>query len=244
MITQLEELSLNAWPALQTLLYDGWVLRFSNGYTRRANSINPLYPSSLGLDEKLHFCEDFYRGRNLPVVFKITDQSLPGELDQYLEEVGYAEEAATSVQTLALNTFNQKPASNLILWEDLQDEWLEAFCRMSPGVASQQPTLRQMLLNILPAHCFAALRVDGSIVACGLAVAQSGAMGLFDIVTDSALRQRGYGRQVLTGLLAWGKARQTHSAYLQVMLNNAPALSLYSKMGFLEKYQYWYRVKP
>jgi len=29
-----------------------------------------------------------------------------------------------------------------------------------------------------------------------------------------------------------------------VMLNNAPALHLYSKIGFVEKYQYWYRTKP
>ena len=239
----IEELSLNAWPALQTLQYDGWVLRFANGYTRRANSINPLYPSDLGVDEKLHFCEAFYRGRSLPVVFKITDQSLPAELDQYLDEVGYAKEAGTSVQTLDLGTFDQKPAANLIFWEDVQDEWLEAFCRMSPGVGAHTPTLRQMLLNILPRRCFAAVRVDGRIIACGLGVAQSGCVGIFDIVTDSAFRLRGFGRQVVSGLLTWGKANQADAAYLQVMLNNTPALNLYSTLGFAEQYQYWYRVK-
>ena len=244
MTQNIEELSLNAWPALQTVLYDGWVLRFSNGYTRRANSINPLYPSGLGLDEKLHFCEDFYRARGLPVVFKITDRSQPDDLDQYLSEVGYVKEAATSVQTLDLGLFIDQPAPGLMLSQSLQDEWLEAFCRMSPGVGSHQATLRQMLLNILPAHCFAAVRLDGLIVACGLGVAQSGMVGLFDIVTDSAQRRHGYARQVVSGLLAWGKANQAQNAYLQVMLNNTPALNLYSKMGFSEKYQYWYRVKP
>lgn len=40
---QYEELQMNALPSLQTILYDGWVLRFAKGYTNRANSVNPIY---------------------------------------------------------------------------------------------------------------------------------------------------------------------------------------------------------
>ena len=71
-----------------------------------------------------------------------------------------------------------------------------------------------------------------------------GYIGLFDIVTDPAFRNRGYGRRVVKNLLAWGRQNDAEKAYLQVMLNNAPALHLYSKIGFTEAYQYWYRIKP
>jgi len=38
----LEERAFNAWPALQTVLVDGWAFRWANGYTKRANSANAL----------------------------------------------------------------------------------------------------------------------------------------------------------------------------------------------------------
>lgn len=44
-ILRFEELALNALPAILTEFYDGWILRYSNGYTFRGNSINPLYKS-------------------------------------------------------------------------------------------------------------------------------------------------------------------------------------------------------
>ena len=71
-IRRLEELSLNAWPSLETILYDGWALRFAAGYTRRANSVHPLYPSLDDDEEKARLCLRLYRDRGLPAVFKLT----------------------------------------------------------------------------------------------------------------------------------------------------------------------------
>ena len=44
---RLEEVAMNAWPALQQMLFDGWILRFAQGYTKRANSVHPLFESHL-----------------------------------------------------------------------------------------------------------------------------------------------------------------------------------------------------
>ena len=51
---RVEEAALNAWPALQQILYDGWILRFSQGYTKRANSVNPIFQSSIDLETKIN----------------------------------------------------------------------------------------------------------------------------------------------------------------------------------------------
>ena len=42
-----EELQSNAFPALQTVMYDGWSVRFGGGFTYRVNDANPMYPERL-----------------------------------------------------------------------------------------------------------------------------------------------------------------------------------------------------
>jgi hypothetical protein len=69
---RIEESSLGAWPALLDSDFDGWRLRFADGYTRRANSITPLSPSRLALEDKIAACECLYAERGLPAIFRLT----------------------------------------------------------------------------------------------------------------------------------------------------------------------------
>jgi N-acetylglutamate synthase len=243
LITSIEELSLNAWPSLQTVVYDGWILRFADGYTKRANSVNPLYSCSLDIDEKINFAEATYQKRNLPTVFKMTSAVFPADLDETLHARGYQMNSPTSVQTVDLNTVNLQNILEAEFKVDLSDAWLENYCRMNAVPFVHTKTLQKMLLNIVPDRCFAAIKADNRIVACSLGVVQSGYVGLFDIVTDPKFRNRGYGQQIVKSILDWGKRHNAQTGYLQVMLDNVPALNLYAKLGFVEQYQYWYRVK-
>jgi GNAT superfamily N-acetyltransferase len=287
MITHYEELAMNAWPALQTLLYDGWMLRFASGYTRRSNSIAPLYPSTLPVDEKIRFCEAFYRERGLEVIFKLTSACQPADLDTLLESKGYLMDATTSFQVLDLRGWHiSEPGANLaganlaganlaganlaganlasanlaganlaganlaganlagaILESDLTPAWLSAYCRMSQVADKHLPVLEQMLRVIVPTHCFARINAGDETIACGLGVLQDGNVGLFDIVVDSGYRRRGNGEKLVRSILDWAAGLGAHSSYLQVMLNNPPALRLYARLGYREIYRYWYRVK-
>ena len=241
MITHSEELSLNAWPSLQTLLVGGWVLRFANGYTKRANSINPLFASTGDVEERIRFCEEVYRRNNLPVVFKMTSAVHPGTLDALLADRGYEVDSPTCVQTMDLGD-NALPL-NADLDVTLTDEWLADFCRLSGISDERKATFWQMLANVVLQKCFAALRQSDQTIACGLAVLQGEYIGFYDIVTDKPFRNQGYGKELMRRLFAWGRRNGARKAYLQVMLNNAPALHLYAQLGFREVYQYWYRIK-
>ena len=149
MIRTIEELSMNAWPAIRTVLYDGWVLRFAQGYTRRANSINPLYPTRLELDEKLAFCEQLYRGEGLSVIYKLTQAMEPASLDEALAGKGYLLDASTSVQTLDLTETGERSTAGISFSPALTDAWLASYTSLAGIAAQQQPALHQILLGIL-----------------------------------------------------------------------------------------------
>jgi GNAT superfamily N-acetyltransferase len=243
MIRTLEELAANAWPSLQTMLYDGWVLRFAEGYTRRANSVHPLYPGGLDVDGKIAACERLYQSWGLTVVFKMTPAAQPEHLDDLLAARGYTVDARTSVQVLDLNGLDKAPVPTTQLAESLSDEWLDAFGRMSRLNDERKAIARRLLSNLLLTFRCASIRHQDQIAACGLGVCQDRHVGLYDIVVDENLRRQGLGKRLVLDLLAWAKRGGAQTAYLQVMSNNEPALRLYAGLGFREAYQYWYRVK-
>jgi len=243
LIGLLEELSLNAWPSLRTVHYDGWALRFANGYTRRANSINPVFGSTLNVDEKIRYCETLFEMRGLRPVFKMTPRVYPDDLDAILKKKWYEEEAPTSVQMLDLNGLDMPTLETAVISETLAEQWLNAYCVLNRVQERHISTLKQILENIVPRRCFVMLLVDGEPVSVGMGVADRGYIGLFDIVTDEQRRGRGLGTQLMLHLLHWGQANGAARAYLQVMVENTAAQRLYWKLGFREVYQYWYRVK-
>ena len=239
----IEELSLNHWQPLSTLLYDGWLLRFAKGYTKRANSVNPIHYSTFDLNQKIEECEKIYSNNDLRTTFKITPFVKPANLDDILEEKGYSPIDYTSVQTLDLEGVPEPTLLSVKLEENMNLEWLDHFCRLNHVEEKHRGTMMQMLSNIPTKKCFISLYNQEQVVACGLGVIEREYIGLYDIVTDMICRNQGFGKQLILNLLKWGKENGAKYSYLAVLLNNNPALRLYSKIGFSEVYSYWYRVK-
>lgn len=240
----LEELQANHWPALQTMLLDGWLLRFADGYSKRANSIQPLFPSSLDAEHKIAMCERIYTDRQLRPVFKIAPCVQPADLDDLLERKGYALVDIASVQCMPLADVKEPSIRTAAIDETVTGEWLDHYCRLSGSNDRQRATMRQMFANIRTKAAFVTLYHEGQAVACGIGVVERGYIGLWDIITGVQYRKRGFGEQLLLNLLAWGRQNGAQHGYLVVVADNAPALKLYAKLGFREAYRHWYRVHP
>lgn len=244
---RIEEASLNAWPAMQQILLDGWILRFSKGFTKRSNSIIPLYPasqnafnsSSDALLDKIRYCENLYAREQLQTVFRLTSfNHHPSALDQVLHGRGYRAAETSLVLTHAHLTAEVTEQVEFINLE----QWLAAYCALT-GMTEPARTLHSLILKGIAGECgFGVLYQDGLPSACGLAVVERELVGLFDVFTSPSRRNQGIGTAMVSGLLSWGAARGAQRAYLQVVAGNEPATSLYRRMGFEEIYRYWYRI--
>lgn len=243
-IRNMESRTMGAWPSYQTIIDDGWILRFAEGYTKRANSVNPIFVSTEDLHMKIQRCEDRFSSFGLPCVFKLTEIASPSQLEVQLEERGYSRIDETSVQEVNIQEkiINQS-SLKMEYFTELNEVWIQHFCDLNRVSDQNQSKLKGIVSNIVTPAFFVLLYHEEKCVACGLGVQDDVFIGLFDIVVSKKNRNQGIGSQLIQHLLNLGKKNGAQKAYLQVMLNNPSALRLYEKLGFQEQYQYWYRKK-
>lgn len=243
MIRGIEERSLNAWPALRHLLHDGWLLRFAGGYTRRANSVNALFPGKGRIEENVAWCEEQYNLQQLPAIFKITPVAQPEALDMLLEEMAYRREAETDVLYATMPSGYCVPDTkdNTVILP--REEWLDAYGQITRQSPEQRIWHQAILQAIIPAVCPVALLEQGRPVAVALGVLERGMLGIYDVYTDVRYRRQGCASRLLAAIHSWAVAKGAQGAYLQVMSENLPAQALYARLGFKPCYRYWYRIQ-
>lgn len=242
-----EELQSNAFPALQTVFYDGWSVRFGGGFTYRVNCANPMYPEHLPVMEKIDYVERLYRASDLnKSIIKLHAGMEPRRLkdcEGLLEARGYARERDGNIFVCDLHTFDYQPGMTVQVESTMTDSWLDGFLTMNGTAEAQRAAAEGMLKNIHYPIAAASIILEGKMVACGLGVLERGYVGLYDIYVDASCRRRGYGGDICTAIMQYGKDHGCHTAYLQVLADNTGARALYGQLGYTEHYQYWFRVK-
>ncbi|NNJ11048.1 GNAT family N-acetyltransferase [Chloroflexales bacterium ZM16-3] len=244
-IALIEELAANAVPAAVIQEIDGWRLRYSGGVTRRANSVLAARDARwTGLHERLCLAEAFYARYGMPSRFQICPASRPEGLADVLLSRGYRPTSATNVQVGPLGPMRAGATGRARVSETLDEDWLAAYIE---GEGETNPAKvaarREMLQRIGARTGFAAIMEDGQIAAVALGVVERGCLGVFNVATRPAFRQRGLAHALLGDLTAWAEDRGAVRGYLQVHSLNQPALALYAGLRFRTMYQYVYYEK-
>ena len=240
---ELEELALTTWPALQQWLYDGWVVRFAGGHTRRANSVTPLYPSRHDPAAKIAQCEQWYAAANLPTVFRLNRRTAPLSLDRLLDARGYRLVDPSLTLHRRLDTLSLPSDLRGSLRSETPSDWLALYCRLSGKALEQQHSHTAILQASPPSRIFASLWDGDQAVACAVGILYAQAISIVDVVTDPQHRRQGYGASLLGQIFAWAQRAGAGDAALQVQGDNTAARTLYTRLGFREVYDYWYRVR-
>jgi N-acetylglutamate synthase len=238
---RVEETCLNAWPSLRELLFNGWLLRFSEGLTRRANSANALRTVAHADPPG---CETLYRRLGLPTIFRVTTLIDPS-VDELLAEAGYTREGESCVLYGSADDLEAARDPDVRLLVDPTPAWFTAMALLQNHSPEQALTYQRILGQIALPSAFAALSVECEIVALAYGAIHNGLLCFESVITDSRWRRRGYSRRIVTSLAAWAKENGAYGACLQVEAGNTAARALYDAIGLKEElYRYHYRREP
>ncbi|MCK5777186.1 MAG: GNAT family N-acetyltransferase [Rhodospirillales bacterium] len=237
-ILALDRLAAAAWAAPEEINCHGWLMRFADGITRRANSTAPFpIEGGVALDAQIAATEAFYRERALPPRFQISPAAAPEDLDEVLARRGYETEAPVDIMIADAEKLAGDTGSAVSISDSAPGGWWELYME---GYGRDP---RAIVAGARDVALFASASGDGgAIEAIGLGVLSGDWLAVFGMFTRPECRRRGLGAGLIRALAAFAVDRGGIGVYLQVEANNPNARRLYESLGFRGVYGYHYRT--
>jgi GNAT superfamily N-acetyltransferase len=233
----------NAFPSLKQAILDGWLLRFSNGVSRRANSANPLRADCAAPGAVIEPVERLYRRQKQPTIFRVP--SFLAGIDEPLAARGYRSEGETCVLYCEMADVDAAPDPGVELSANPRTEWLAAMAALQRHTETHRRVYRRIVDAVAVPAAFAGLRIDGDLAALAYGTVGDGLLCYESVITDPVRRRQGLAWRVIASLAAWGRAQGARGVCLQVEAGNAPARALYDRFGLAtELYRYHYMRQP
>ena len=243
-LLRLEEVFLNSMAPPEQLLYDGWLVRFARNDAKRARSVNILGPSRMPLEDKLDYCMMLYGEKQMTPLYRITSLENDQGLDSILAARGYRRLDESVVMESRLQEQTGSEPEKL-RFEAVDSEGFTRFCAELQGWTDdfRSAMARRLRFSPLPQHRLVAYDGD-DIVGAAMSMREDDRVGLFNVYVDASRRRQGIGAALCAYLMEqarlWGSSR----AWLAVEASNEAAMALYERLGFGERYRYWYREAP
>ena len=161
---RIEHACFRAWPALRDEQISGWLLRFSEGLTRRANSANPLQAKVADPDHLIATCESRYRAHGLPTFFRMPSLVDPA-MQECLEQRGYKAEGESLVMYGTMEQAASQPDNHIELLSKPSEEWLRAMSILQNYTRDRSATYAKIVTSIAVPVTYVSLRDKERIIA-------------------------------------------------------------------------------
>jgi ribosomal protein S18 acetylase RimI-like enzyme len=244
-----EEAAINGFPPLRQVVLGDWLLRFSDGVRRTANSVTPLREPTGDIDAVIATAETLYRAQGQSTIFRIPSFISPA-VDRQLAAHGYTKEGESCIIEGPLEPIVGAAApfggtGDVLLSPQPTPQWFATMARLQGQAPEFHAVYRKIVGSVVLPAAFAQLAIDGEAVAVAYAVIHRGMLCFESVVTDAQHRRRGYSRRVLAALARWAQQEGATIATLQVEASNTPGRTLYHAIGMTtELHRYHYRRAP
>ena len=234
---------MNAWPSLQTILLDGWIIRMADGFSKRANSVNMIHSFDNDLENKINYCENIFRKHGLPIIYKIVECDEHKIIDYKLETLFYEKIDVISVQ-ISNDFTNYSIPKNIIIENDFSENWKKCLFECKKINDERIIKTKENMVKNIKHDKICVHKMNGKhTVGCGYGVIEKEYIGLFDINVKNEERGKGYGKEIVGAILSKAKDTGINKAHLFVENGNIVAKKLYEQFGFKELYKSWFRIK-
>jgi ribosomal protein S18 acetylase RimI-like enzyme len=234
-----EERIVNCWPAVDTMLINGFVVRFANGYSGRANSASPLRRDSTLGDDEIEIIQKYYNLNALKPCFRATILMHP-TMKSRLFARGYRVKDSSFGMIADLPQLDASAPSNAAIRIETAPSraWLEGVSALQKPEKRDPAHLAAILRRLKVQAFFVSLQQDGRDVGFGYCAIDRGMAEIASIILAPEARGRGLGREIVENLLTLAQKAGAKQAFLQVEQNNAVALKLYESLNFRRLYSY------
>ncbi len=243
-VESLERATLQAVAPEALEVLPGWLLPMDRGTVGRAHSAVPLSHESPEASA-LNAIVARYASRGFTPVFRLPDVPAFYGFQRSLQKRGFVRRQPTLTQVARVQDLLALAAAGLAgieLAEAPDAAWMAMF--LGPGLDPVDGARPARALSRAHGMRYASLREDGQTLACGAASFGLGWLGVHGMRTEAAQRGRGLAGRLIGAMAEEAHRRGIERVFLQVDASNAPALSLYSRLGFATAwpYAYWRRA--
>jgi GNAT superfamily N-acetyltransferase len=237
-IEAIERATLQAVAPEDVETLPGWLLPMDSGTVGRARSAVPLHHDTPDL-ALLEPILARYAATGFKPAFRLPEVPAFEAFQAALRERGFVHQQPTLTQTTPIaGLLPTAPTLAAELAEAPDAAWMAMF--LGEGLDPVDGASRARSLSRASGTLYASLRENGQTVACGAASFSHGWLGVHGMRTAAAQRGRGLAGRLLNTMAQEASRRGIRHAFLQVDASNAPAFSLYRRLGFTTAWAYAY----
>ena len=195
---RVERVCLAAWPALHQIEQNGWVLRFAEGLTRRANSVNATRADVGDIASYLDSFAAAYTAEKLPLIVRVP--TLLPQTDRVLDRLDFNAEGESCMLYGDLADVDLKSDDAVKISPQPDDTWFAAMARLQNQIPAHHAIYRCIVGRIDTPAGFATLRIGDAVAAAAFGALHEGLFCCESVVVDATLRGQGMGTRLMRAL--------------------------------------------